>query len=505
MNTLRVRMPPLADLGAESGLDFEIIDGERRVLQRGIAVPGALPRIARVELVIAAPDVIMIDAALPRLSGARLRAALPALAEPILLGDIEQAFVVASRPDAAGRATLAVLDRALLQRALGLFARLGITPVSATPEPLTLAAAPGRWRLRLGSAYGSLRMGERLGIVCSDTAGSEPPVELRLALEQAGAARPEAIEVEGACDAVAWTEALGVKVTTTAPDLGRAAPVTLELLQYDLAPRIVDWRAWRVPAALGVALTLAWIAGLNIDAWLKQREAQQLRGQMNAVFRETFPKVPVVLDPRVGSSLLGHLSGAISGGAITRKTSFLLDAMGTRIFAPGIRIQDDPHRPRGLRSRPFDGEGLPVSPIALVEDGKLETWLLDSATARQLGLEPTGHASRGIGGAPGVGPSNLFLENGKLPVETLIADISYGVYVTELIGQGVNIVTGDYSRGAAGFLIENGEITRPVSEFTVAGTLQSMFRELVPANDLEFRYGINVPTLRIDGMTVASG
>jgi len=215
--------------------------------------------------------------------------------------------------------------------------------------------------------------------------------------------------------------------------------------------------------------------------------------------------MPVVLDPRVGSSLLGHLSGAISGSAITRKTSFLLDAMGTRIFAPGIRIQDDPHRPRGLRSRPFDGEGLPVSPVALVEDGMLETWLLDSAAARQLGLEATGHASRGIGGAPGVGPSNLFMEAGKLPVETLIADIGYGIYVTELIGQGVNLITGDYSRGAAGFLIENGEITRPVSEFTVAGTLQSMFAQLVPANDLEFRYGINVPTLRIDGMTIASG
>jgi PmbA protein len=214
--------------------------------------------------------------------------------------------------------------------------------------------------------------------------------------------------------------------------------------------------------------------------------------------------MPVVFDRRVGPGLLGHLSGAISGGAITRKTSFLLDAMGTQIFAPGIRILDDPHRPHGLRSRPFDGEGLPVSPRAIVEDGYLETWLLDSAAARQLGLEPTGHASRGIGDAPGCGPSNLYLDNGKVPVETLIADIDYGIYVTELIGQGVNIVTGDYSRGAAGFLIEKGEITRPVSEITVAGTLQSMFRELVPANDLEFRYGINTPTFRIEGMTVAS-
>lgn len=215
--------------------------------------------------------------------------------------------------------------------------------------------------------------------------------------------------------------------------------------------------------------------------------------------------MPVILDPRVGSSLLGHLAGAISGGAITRKTSFLLDALGTPIFAPGIRIHDDPHRPHGLRSRPFDGEGLPVSPIVLVENGSLETWLLDSAAARQLGLEPTGHASRGIGGAPGTGPSNLYLENGRVPPQTLMEDIRYGIYVTDLIGQGVNLITGDYSRGAAGFLIENGEITRPVSEITVAGTLQSMFRELVPANDLEFRYGINVPTLRIDGMTVAGG
>jgi PmbA protein len=221
--------------------------------------------------------------------------------------------------------------------------------------------------------------------------------------------------------------------------------------------------------------------------------------------RVTGGTMPVVLDPRVGAGLLGHLAGAISGSAITRRTSFLLGAMGTRIFAPGIRIFDDPHRPHGLRSRPFDGEGLPVSPLALVEDGVLETWLLDSASARQLGLEPTGHASRGIGGAPGVGPSNLYMENGQVPLETLISDIGYGIYVTELIGQGVNLVTGDYSRGAAGFLIEKGEITRPVSEITVAGTLQSMFRELTPANDLEFRYGVNVPTLRIEGMTVASG
>lgn len=213
--------------------------------------------------------------------------------------------------------------------------------------------------------------------------------------------------------------------------------------------------------------------------------------------------MPVVFDPRVGSSLLGHLTGAIAGAAICRKTSFLQDRLGKQVFAHGITVRDDPHRPRGLRSRPFDGEGLPVSPLALVEDGMLETWLLDSASARQLGLEPTGHASRGVGGAPGVATTNLYIEAGKVPVATLIADIRRGVLVTELIGMGVNGVTGDYSRGAAGFLIEDGEVTRAVSEITIAGNLKDMFLNMTPANDLEFRYGINVPTLRVDGMTVA--
>lgn len=215
--------------------------------------------------------------------------------------------------------------------------------------------------------------------------------------------------------------------------------------------------------------------------------------------------LPVVFDPRVGAGLLGHLTGAISGQAITRRTSFLLESLGSAVFARGITISDDPHRPHGLRSRPFDGEGLPVSPCAVVEDGVLQTWLLDSASARQLGMAPTGHAARGVGGAPGVSTSNFYMHPGHVPVATLIGDIARGVYVTELIGQGVNGVTGDYSRGAAGFLIEDGEITVPIAEFTIAGNLKDMFANLTPANDLEFRYGTNVPTVRIDGMTVAGG
>ena len=213
--------------------------------------------------------------------------------------------------------------------------------------------------------------------------------------------------------------------------------------------------------------------------------------------------MPVVFDPRVGPSLLGHLLGAISGSAIARKTSFLLDALGRQVFASGISVLDDPHRPHGLRSRPFDGEGLPVTASAIIADGMLETWLMDSASARQLGLSPSGHAARGVNGAPGVSSSNLYMTAGETPVETLLAEVGEGVYVTELIGSGINGTTGDYSRGAAGFRITGGAIGEPVSEFTIAGNLRQMFLALTPASDLAFRYGINTPTLRVDGMTVA--
>jgi PmbA protein len=177
--------------------------------------------------------------------------------------------------------------------------------------------------------------------------------------------------------------------------------------------------------------------------------------------------------------------------------------MGEAVFAPGIRIMDDPLRPRGLRSKPFDGEGLATRAKAVIEDGRLCTWLLDLASARQLGLESTGNASRGTGGPPSPGATNVYLEAGAATPEELIADIAQGFYVTEPIGMGVNNVTGDYSRGASGFWIEKGKITFPVSEMTIAGNLKDMFRALAPANDLEFRFGADAPTVRIDGMTVA--
>ncbi|MEI9992346.1 MAG: TldD/PmbA family protein [Rhizomicrobium sp.] len=213
--------------------------------------------------------------------------------------------------------------------------------------------------------------------------------------------------------------------------------------------------------------------------------------------------VPIVYDPRVSGGLVGHFVGAISGSSIARGVSFLKEMMGKQIFAPYINIIDDPHRPRGLRSKPFDGEGVANRRWALIEDGVLQTWLLESASARQLGLQTTGHAARGTGGPPSPAPTNLYMEAGTLTPAALISDIKQGFYVTELIGMGVNGVTGDYSRGAAGFWIENGELAFPVSEITIAGNLKDMFREMTPADDLEFKHGTNAPTVRIEGMTLA--
>jgi PmbA protein len=213
--------------------------------------------------------------------------------------------------------------------------------------------------------------------------------------------------------------------------------------------------------------------------------------------------VPVVFDPRESSGLLGHFSGAISGTAIARGVSFLKDRLGTQIFGQSISIIDDPHRLRGLRSKPFDGEGVANQRRAFIDRGVLTSWILECASARQLGLETTGHAARGTGGPPSPAATNLYMEAGTLSPAELIADIKQGFYVTELMGMGVNGVTGDYSRGAAGFWIENGKIAFPVSEVTIAGNLKDMFLHLTPASDLEFRYGVNAPTCRIEGMTIA--
>ena len=213
--------------------------------------------------------------------------------------------------------------------------------------------------------------------------------------------------------------------------------------------------------------------------------------------------VPVIFDTRLSNTLISHLASAANGVSIARKASFVKDKLGERLFSPGIRIVDDPLRRRGLRSHPFDGEGVAVQKMDFVADGVLMSWFLDSATARELGLQTTGHAARGVSAPPSPAPSNLYLEPGALSPAQLIAETGTGFYITDLIGMGTNLVTGDYSRGAAGYWIENGELSYPVSEVTVAGHLLEMFRTLTPADDLSFKYVTNAPTLRVEGLTVA--
>lgn len=243
-------------------------------------------------------------------------------------------------------------------------------------------------------------------------------------------------------------------------------------------------------------------ADLDDPARIGHSAALRALARLNPTRPKT-TKLTVVYDPRVSASLVGHLAGAVNGAGIVRGTSFLRDKMGARIFAPGITIRDDPHRVRGLRSRPFDGEGQPTAPLGIIADGVLQTWVLDSRSAKQLGLRTTGSASRGTSGPPGPSTSNLYLAAGSLSPEDLMADIREGLYVTELIGSGINGITGDYSRGAAGFMIRDGKLAEPVAEITIADNLIGMFARMVPANDLRFLRGTDAPTIRIDDMTMA--
>ena len=252
----------------------------------------------------------------------------------------------------------------------------------------------------------------------------------------------------------------------------------------------------------------AWHSARHLSDLDKADEIGRLAGtravaRLNPVRPKSGP-MPVLFDPRVSHTLLGHLAGAISGSSVARKSSFLQDKLGERIFAEGVAIIDDPLRPRGLRSRPFDGEGLVVERNEIVVDGVLRTWMAESASARQLGIAPTGHASRGVGSAPGVSPSNFYMAAGTRSREELLAAFPEALLVTELIGQGINGVTGDYSRGAAGFLVRNGEIGAAVEEITIASNLIDMFANLEPASDLELRRGIDAPTLLIPEMTVGT-
>ncbi|MFZ1137037.1 MAG: TldD/PmbA family protein [Candidatus Korobacteraceae bacterium] len=215
-------------------------------------------------------------------------------------------------------------------------------------------------------------------------------------------------------------------------------------------------------------------------------------------------KVPIVFENTVSGSLIGHIFEAVNGDSVYRGASYLAGKINEKIAGDNINIVDDGTLPGLFGTSPFDSEGVASRKTVVVENGVLKSYLLNTYTAKKLGMQTTGNASRGLAGTPGIGPGNFFLKPGAKSLQEIIADIKEGLFVTEFLGQGVNLVTGDYSRGASGIWIENGELTFPVEEITVAGNLKDMFANVNEiGNDLEFRGAIASPTLRIDGMTVA--
>ena len=383
-----------------------------------------------------------------------------------------------------GKKQAAVASTDLGARALDQLAERAVAMARTTPEDPYCGLAPREF---LAKSWPSLDLEDK------HEPSSERLVELAKNCE--GAAR----EVKGITNSEGATAGWGrgaVALVTSEGFAGAYATTSITVSASVLAgegtqmERDYDFSSARHVADLGDPQEVGRSAA---ERTLRRLNPRKVKSQA----------VPVIFDPRVSNSIVGHLAGAINGISIARGTSFLKAKMGQRIFPAGTRIVDDPHIARGVRSKPFDGEGVANRAMNLIEDGVLQTWLLDSASARQLGLTTTGHAARGTGGPPSPSTSNLYLVPGKQTPEQLMADIRDGLYVTELIGMGVNGVTGDYSRGAAGFWIENGKITYPVSEITIASNLNDIFANITPANDLIFKYGTNAPTLRIEGMTVA--
>jgi PmbA protein len=215
-------------------------------------------------------------------------------------------------------------------------------------------------------------------------------------------------------------------------------------------------------------------------------------------------RVPVVFDQQTSRQLLGEIFDAVTGDAVYRSASFLAGKIGEQIAGKNITVIDDGTIPGGFGTSPFDGEGVPTRRTTVIEKGVLKSYLLNTYTAKKLGLQTTGNASRGLAGNPGVGGGNFFLQPGSNSAEQIIRDVSDGLYVTEFLGFGVNLVTGDFSRGATGLWIKNGELTFPVEEITVAGNLKDMLNNIAEiGSDLEWRSSVASPTLRIEGMTVA--
>jgi PmbA protein len=383
-----------------------------------------------------------------------------------------------------GRQSATVASSDLSEDALAILVERCVAMAREAPEDEYAGLAPSEL----------LQRGE-LPVLDSDDPREPDPAELRArALEAEGAALsvPGVTNSSGAgasASATAIALATSGGFTGAYRTTGHSCSATVVAGEGAGMQRDHEWHSARHLEDLEAAIDIG------------RRAGERAVARLNAS-RPAPGKYPVLFDSRVSSSLLGHFAGAIFGAAIARKTSFLQDKLGAQVFAQGVTIVDDPLRRRGLRSRPFDGEGVRVSRQAVVSDGVLSGWMAESASARQLGIAPTGHAARGASGAPGATPSNFYMEPGPRSREALLAAFPVAVLVVELIGHGTNLVTGDYSRGAVGFMVRGGEIAEPVAEITVASNLLDMFATLEPGSDLEFRRGIDAPTILVPAMTV---
>jgi PmbA protein len=377
-----------------------------------------------------------------------------------------------------------VSGSAVDENALSQLAQRAVDMAQATPEDRYCGFAP---KDRLADTFPDLDIGD----------GYEPSADELQAM--AVACEDSARAVSGITNSEGAGAGWGSSTTALATSDGFAGSYTSTSFSVSCAVIGGEGEAMERDYASHTARHLE---DLEAPAEIGTRAGERTIGRLNARKMESC-KTNVVYHPRVSSSLLGHLAGAITGSSIARGTSFLREEMGQKIMSDSITICDDPLRPRGLRSAAFDGEGVVTQSFNPVVDGVLQSWFLDSASARQLGLETNGRAGRGIGGPPSPSATNLYMQAGSKSVETMLKDIGTGFYVTELIGMGVNGVTGDYSRGASGFWIENGEITHAVSEMTIAGNLKDMFLNMTPADDLQFRHGVNAPTLLVEGMSLA--
>lgn len=372
--------------------------------------------------------------------------------------------------------TTAAARHALVERALGMVDAVPEDPYCGLAEPAEIAAAPvdvDAWSAA-EATVDDLRL---RALACEDAARAV-----------AGVTNSEGAEASFAVDHIAIAGSNGLARSFRRSRHGLSVSVlagTGTAMERDY-----DYASATHPEDLPPPAALGQSAGARAVRRLGARKI-------------TTRTVPVVFEPRAAASLVGHLATAINGAAVARGTTFLKDRLGRQVFAPGVAIIDDPLRRRGLRSRPFDGEGLASRPLTLVDDGVLGHWLLDLRSARQLGLASNGRAARGAAALPAPASTNLFLAAGTPSPAELIADIEDGLYVTELIGFGINGVTGDYSRGASGLWIENGALAYPVNEITISSNLIEMFGRLRAANDLQFRYGTDAPTVCIATMTVA--